>query len=166
MTSIGSLIPTDRIRRARHLSRSHCWLWRLLICIQFVGLLLVIGALPYISSYGQRITLLIDNNRQSISNGLGVYPLIFFIILALGNGLAVLGIWRLSRWPIYYLAVKLFIALFLVVSVLYFKVSHQLLYFVIPLFFILGYMIWTYQRLLRSLMPKAAAKSQFRQSQL
>ena len=144
-------IRTDRTNQKNH-ARSHpprFWLWLSLIVIQIIGLALVIAATPFISEFAQSVASTVHPLSKKTLDDLALASIIFFFILVIGNGLVIQSMWRLHRWPLYYLMAKLTIALILIISVCCNIAAPYLLFFVVPLSCSLSYMILTYQFLIR-----------------
>ncbi|MFA5107352.1 MAG: hypothetical protein WC497_03440 [Patescibacteria group bacterium] len=125
---------------------AHHLLWLSLIIIQSIGFVLVAAVLPFISAYTLKITS--TAYSQNTGHSLAILSLIVFIILALGNWSVIWGIWQLRRWPLYYFISKTILAVFLITAVLRLRVNNELLFFVVPLFGSLCYMVWAYHLLL------------------
>lgn len=136
--------PTDN-------ARSHpprFWLWLSLIVIQTIGLALVILATPFISRFAQSVAVPNQPLSRDTLDDLAISSIVIFLILVIGNGLAIQGMWRLYRWPLYYLITKLAIAFILIVAVCLNVADAYLLFFIAPLFCSLSYMVLTYRYLI------------------
>lgn len=142
------ILITNKIN-SQNFSPARYLLWLSLLIIQLIGLIMVICIIPFVFNYIQKTispSLYLDQNLSQI---LSVSSLIFCICLALGNGLAMYGIFHLKRWPLYFLTVKLAIDIFIIFAVFFLGIGRGHLFFVIPLFCSLCYMVVVYHHLTR-----------------